>query len=84
MINLLKIEQATLRFKLLTDNLIFKTFDKEVRCNSRLIYTALDKETAEELTNKFNETLAEVIQEEYDRMMNELKDADESSSFREE
>lgn len=90
-IDLEKIEKAYIRFKLLADNLMFRvsTIPKpdnpeykdtkeyfEVRCNSRFVFSSKDKGDCETLALRLNIALTEVMQEEYDAMMNSMKEAE--------
>ena len=82
MINLERIEKAYLRFQNMAVSLQFRTVKKEigwevVQHGTRLLLTSTEEE-CNKLVEELDISVQEIIREEYDRMMNELKEADTS------
>lgn len=92
MINLQRIEKASLRFRNFCDQLQFRAVEVEqkdknsagqevlkivweVKQGPRTLLTSTEEE-CKLVTNNLNSALSDVLQAEYDHMMNELKEAD--------
>jgi hypothetical protein len=91
MIDVQRVENAHLRFKLISDTFTFSVVERETKLKdsdktvlhwevlqygSRLIFSSKDKAAAKDLLASIQRMCQDLLESEYDLMMNELKAAE--------